>query len=136
MASYYKALRILLQPQLYVEGVRERYLELCAEACRGVCETYKRLHTKLPVCFTSLSLQSVFLAGKSLPIHLQAILLTDIGHRSNPGVLHVDRRLQQRGLQEPRRPERLQHHAVRHGRTLASGQEIPRPLRAGQDIRA
>jgi hypothetical protein len=64
MASYYKTLRILLQPRLYETNVQERYLGLCAEACRGVCETYKRLHTKLPISFTSLSLQSVFLAGK------------------------------------------------------------------------
>lgn len=64
MASYYKTLRILLQPRLYEKNVQDTYMEHCAEACRGVCETYKRLHTKLPVSFTSLSLQSVFLAGK------------------------------------------------------------------------
>lgn len=69
MASYYKTLRILLQPRVYEKGTPSRYLQLCAEACRGLCETYKRLHTRLPVSFTSLSLQSVFLAGKS---HLKA----------------------------------------------------------------
>ncbi|KAH7325608.1 fungal-specific transcription factor domain-containing protein, partial [Stachybotrys elegans] len=66
MASYHKTLRILLQPRLYERNVQDRYLGLCAEACRGVCETYKRLHTTLPISFTSLSLQSVFLAGLTL----------------------------------------------------------------------
>lgn len=64
MASYYKTLRILLQPRLYDTSINRRYLNLCAETCRGLCETYKRLHYKMPVAFTSLSLQSVVLAGK------------------------------------------------------------------------
>lgn len=63
MAAYYKTVRVLLQPRLYEKTIQEKYVELCAEACRGLCETYKRLHTKLPIAFNSLSLQSVFLAG-------------------------------------------------------------------------
>jgi hypothetical protein len=63
MASYYKSIRVLLQPRLYEKQIDPRYLELCAEACRGVCETYKRLHYRIPLVFTSVSLQTVFLAG-------------------------------------------------------------------------
>ncbi|KAL2212084.1 hypothetical protein CC79DRAFT_1364368 [Sarocladium strictum] len=39
MASYYKTLRILLQPRVYEKGTPTRYLQLCAEACRGLCLT-------------------------------------------------------------------------------------------------
>lgn len=64
MASYHKSIRVLLQPRLYEKQINQRYLELCAEACREVCETYKRLHYRIPLVFTSVSLQTVFLAGK------------------------------------------------------------------------
>lgn len=66
MASYHKSLRVLLQPRLYEQHIDQRYLDLCAEACRGVCQTYKRLHQRIPLAFTSVSLQSVFLAGLTL----------------------------------------------------------------------
>jgi hypothetical protein len=66
MASYHKTMRVLLQPRLYEKSVSERYFDLCAEACRGLLETYKRLHCRLPIAFTSLSLQSVFLSGLTL----------------------------------------------------------------------
>jgi hypothetical protein len=66
MASYYKSVRVLLQPRLYEQNIDQRYLDLCAEACRGVCQTYKRLHQRIPLAFTSVSLQSVFLAGLTL----------------------------------------------------------------------
>lgn len=65
MASYHKSIRILLQPRLYETVINKRYLDLCAEACRGLCETYKQLHYRIPLVFTSVSLQTVFLAGKS-----------------------------------------------------------------------
>lgn len=63
MAAYYKTLRVLLQPRVYEKNIQDQYFALCVEACKGVCETYKRLHTTVPVSFNSLSLQSVFLAG-------------------------------------------------------------------------
>ncbi|KAH6669955.1 fungal-specific transcription factor domain-containing protein [Halenospora varia] len=66
MASYYKSIRVLLQPRLYENTINKRYLSLCADACRGVCETYKRLHYRIPLAFTSVSLQTVFLAGLTL----------------------------------------------------------------------
>ncbi|KFA70194.1 hypothetical protein S40285_04420 [Stachybotrys chlorohalonatus IBT 40285] len=86
MAAYYKAFRTLLQPRLYEKNIPERYLELCAEACRGVCQTYKRLHTKLPIAFTSLSLQSVFLAGLTL-IYCMWIDTTNSRAFNNHGAL-------------------------------------------------
>ena len=64
MVSYYKGIRLLLQPQLYELAVNERYLELCIEACSGICERYRRLNDHLPVAFLTLSLQTIFLAGK------------------------------------------------------------------------
>lgn len=66
MASWHKAIRVLLQPRLYEKSINPRYLELCAEACRGVCEVYKRLHYRIPLVFSSMSLQTVFLAGLTL----------------------------------------------------------------------
>lgn len=66
MASYHKAIRVLLQPRLYEKTINPRYLDLCAEACRGVCEVYKRLHYRIPLVFSSMSLQTVFLAGLTL----------------------------------------------------------------------
>jgi hypothetical protein len=66
LASYHKAIRVLLQPRLYEKTIDPRYLELCAEACRGVCEVYKQLHARIPLVFSSVSLQTVFLAGLTL----------------------------------------------------------------------
>lgn len=66
MASYHKAIRLLLQPRLYEPEINKRYLDICAEACRGVLETYKSLLYKMPLVFTSVSLQTVFLAGLTL----------------------------------------------------------------------
>jgi hypothetical protein len=65
MVSYYRCVRLLLYPQLLVTDspVNMEYLKLCAEACGGVCQAYKRLHHKFAVGFSTLSIQSVFLAG-------------------------------------------------------------------------
>jgi hypothetical protein len=56
-------MRLLLQPQLYETVINPHYLELSIIACEGVCETYKRLHHRMPLAFSSVSLQTVFLAG-------------------------------------------------------------------------
>ncbi|RDW63907.1 hypothetical protein BP5796_10409 [Coleophoma crateriformis] len=53
-------------PQLYASVVNERYLQLCMEACSGVCETYKRIYHHTPMAFSALSLQNVFIAGLTL----------------------------------------------------------------------
>lgn len=78
MASYHKTVRVLVQPRLYRAPIEEKYLNICIEACRGVCESYKELHYKLPVAFTSLSLQSVFLAGKQRYTFMEFAPLTSI----------------------------------------------------------
>ena len=107
MASYYKTVRVLVQPRLYKAPIDARYLNICIEACRGVCETYKELHYKLPVAFTSLSLQSVFLAGMPLPSakigpHCH---MTDKHPRFDAHLLHVARYEHESQLQKHWRVE-------------------------------
>lgn len=87
MVCYYKCLRFLLHPLILSEISDGKFLQKCAEACGGVCRTYKKLHQSMPVgfrlvsptsrtcCFIHLfllklpsysimALHSVFLAGK------------------------------------------------------------------------
>ena len=66
MVCYYRCVRLVLQPQLYGAIVPDTYLELCMAACRGMCETYKRIYHHTPMAFSALSLQTVFIAGKQL----------------------------------------------------------------------
>ncbi|KAK6062486.1 ungal specific transcription factor [Seiridium cupressi] len=67
MVYYYKCLRILLHPAiLSVELSNTKYLTKCAEACGGVCRTYKKLHQSVPVGFSVMALHSIFLAGLTL----------------------------------------------------------------------
>jgi hypothetical protein len=63
MILYHKCVRLLLYPLLSRPVLSLQYLKLCAEACAGICEAYKRLHRKLKADYSPLSLQSVFLAG-------------------------------------------------------------------------
>jgi hypothetical protein len=63
MVSYYRCIRLLLYPQLIESPVNMEYLKICADACGGVCKAYKRLHHKFSIGFSTLSIQSVFLAG-------------------------------------------------------------------------
>lgn len=66
MLHYHKCTRLLLQPQLYEAAINERFLGLSTDACIGICETYRRLHDSFPVAFSTLSLQTVFIAGLTL----------------------------------------------------------------------
>ncbi|RDW58443.1 hypothetical protein BP5796_12373 [Coleophoma crateriformis] len=66
MILYHKCVRCLLFPQLSEPLLNLQYVKLCAEACAGVCETYKRLYRTLKPGYNPLSLQSVFLAGLTL----------------------------------------------------------------------
>lgn len=66
MVSYYKGMRTLLGPLLYEQNPPKRFVDYCAEACIGVCATYRRLHHDMPVAFSTLSLQTIFLAGLTL----------------------------------------------------------------------
>jgi hypothetical protein len=68
MVPYYRCIRLLLYPQLSESPVNMKYLKLCVDACGGVCRTYKRLHHQFSIGFSTLSIQSVFLAGKT-PYH-------------------------------------------------------------------
>lgn len=43
-----------------------RFLKACAEACGGVTQTYKTLHQSLPVGYSLMALQTVFMAGLTL----------------------------------------------------------------------
>jgi hypothetical protein len=63
MVFYYKTLRLLLYPQLSQSQGNVRYLAKCAEACSGVCQTYKKLHQNISVGFSLMALQTVFMAG-------------------------------------------------------------------------
>lgn len=66
MIFYYKCVRLLLYPQLAKPNLNLQYLKICAEACAGVCEAYKRLHRTLEADYSPLALQSMFLAGMSI----------------------------------------------------------------------
>lgn len=73
MILYHKCVRCLLFPQLSESLLNLQYVRLCAEACAGVCEAYKRLYRTLKADYTPLSLQSVFLAGEQLGPHSPCI---------------------------------------------------------------
>lgn len=63
---YYKCVRLLFYPQLLQPNLNLQYLKTCAQACAGVCESYKRLHRILKADYSPLSLQSLFLSGLTL----------------------------------------------------------------------
>jgi hypothetical protein len=66
MVYYYKCMRFLLHPRLLSAPANPRFVEKCAEACGGVCQTYKRLHQRVSVGFSLMALHSVFVAGLTL----------------------------------------------------------------------
>ncbi|RDW60223.1 hypothetical protein BP5796_11829 [Coleophoma crateriformis] len=66
MVAYHKCVRLLLYPQLSEKPINKKYLNLCAQACGGVCTRYKSLHHSMNIGFSPLSLQNVFLAGLTL----------------------------------------------------------------------
>jgi hypothetical protein len=73
MVYYYKCLRFLLHPSLSASKPNLRFIQKCAEACGGVCQTYKKLHQNIAVGFSLMALHSVFLAGTyswSMPIRI------------------------------------------------------------------
>lgn len=75
MVYYYKCLRFLLHPLLSVPETSIDLIKKCAEACGGVCETYKKLHQNISVGFSLMALHSVFLSGRSVrPLELQSSL--------------------------------------------------------------
>ncbi|KAI1879322.1 hypothetical protein JX265_002276 [Neoarthrinium moseri] len=67
MVYYYKCLRFLLHPVILSPELSDtKFLRKCAEACGGVCRTYKKLHQSVPVGFSVMALHSIFLAGLTL----------------------------------------------------------------------
>lgn len=66
MVYYNKALQLLLYPQLAVAGIDTQIIKKCAEACGGVCRTYKQLHNQTNVGFSLKALHSVFLSCLTL----------------------------------------------------------------------
>lgn len=66
MVYYYKCLRFLFHPLLSAPDANINFIRKCAEACGGVCETYKKLHQNISVGFSLMALHSVFLAGLTL----------------------------------------------------------------------
>lgn len=66
MVYYYKCMRFLLHPHLLSASASPHFVEKCAEACGGVCQTYKRLHQRVSVGFSLMALHSVFVAGLTL----------------------------------------------------------------------
>lgn len=91
MLYYHKCTRLLLQPQLYEAVINERFLKLCTEACIGICSTYRRLHDRSSVAFSTVSLQTIFIAGENtsrvMSSYWTAPKLTLL--RSDVTVLHV-----------------------------------------------
>jgi len=63
MIYYYKCLRLLLFPHLTSADIDPDILRKCAEACSGVCSTYKNLHRETSVRFSLMALYSAFLSG-------------------------------------------------------------------------
>src|SRR5689334_23269960 len=67
MVYYYKCIRFLLYPIILShEAADINWVKRCAQACAGVCQTYKKLHQAVPVGFTVMALHSIFIAGLSL----------------------------------------------------------------------
>lgn len=66
MLYYYKTLRLLLYPRITTKNIDIDTLVKCAEACGGVCRTYKTLHRQTSVGFSLMALYSVFLSGLTL----------------------------------------------------------------------
>ncbi|KAF2495865.1 hypothetical protein BU16DRAFT_560725 [Lophium mytilinum] len=66
MVYYYKCMRFLLHPHLSRQQTNTQFLRKCADACGGVCQTYKKLHQNVSVGFSLMALHSVFLAGLTL----------------------------------------------------------------------
>ncbi|KAK7918220.1 transcriptional regulatory protein [Apiospora marii] len=64
-AYYLRPLHLLRSPFI-LSGASQISVRRCADACGGVCRTYKKLHQSLPNGFSSIDLRSVFLAGVTL----------------------------------------------------------------------
>lgn len=66
MIPYYKVIRLLIYPQLSGTNLNFPYLKLCADACVGICEAYKRLHRMGRTDCSPFAVQALFLTGVTL----------------------------------------------------------------------
>lgn len=67
MVYYHQCMRFLLFPVILSSDMADvPLLKKCAEACAGVCQTYKKLHQKVSVGFSVMALHSIFIAGLTL----------------------------------------------------------------------
>lgn len=66
MIPYYKVIRLLIYPQLPGTNLNLPYLKICAEACAGICEAYKRLHRMGRTDCSPFTIQALFLTGLTL----------------------------------------------------------------------
>lgn len=125
MVSYYRCIRLLLYPQLTESPVNIEYLRICAEACGGVCIAYKRLHHKFSIGFSTLSIQSVFLAGSNfLAPFCRFERKLILGYsRFDSGLLRLACSLKRSRCN--RSPHRLQHYIVCDDRTVAFSTKVP-----------
>ncbi|KAF2001825.1 hypothetical protein P154DRAFT_595348 [Amniculicola lignicola CBS 123094] len=75
MVPYYKCVRLLLYSQLSQHEPNLQYLKSCAEACAGLCGSYKRLNRVGRVDGSPLALQSLFICGAlDFPAQLSRLL--------------------------------------------------------------
>lgn len=91
MVYYYKCMRFLLHSVILSADLADaRFLRKCAEACGGVCQTYKKLHQTVPVGFSVMALHSVFLAGRfRSSLHPKLVPWLTPLRRTNITLLHV-----------------------------------------------
>lgn len=66
MIPYYKVIRLLIYPQLSETNLNLSYLKICADACAGICEAYKRLHRLARTDCSPFAVQALFLTGLTL----------------------------------------------------------------------
>ena len=60
MVYYYKSMRWLLHPVILSSELSDsHFLRKCADACSGVCQTYKRLHQLVHSAFEQLRTKCV-----------------------------------------------------------------------------
>lgn len=88
LVFYYKCQRLLLYPCITKPDFDVRFLKECARACAGVCGAYKRLHQSLAVGYSSMAVQTVFMAGRSLEMQ-EGTQNADAPCRTDTGILHM-----------------------------------------------
>ncbi len=92
MIHYYVSIRLLLFPKLSENPIDIYYLKLCATACAGVCDNYKRLHHySIALTYSPLAVQWIFLSGNlSDPIIYPTHSVPNF-IRTHPYLLYLER---------------------------------------------